>query len=159
MFATKTTTLSRFISLAAFLLSNVALAAPWSASVDQQQGGLPAISKGGASALSSAFVFWGKNWAWADMPSEFKVVALFEYAVAAKNQALNFDLASHIRKPSSHQLVWEFDLNARSTTSDVIGGGIAFNFDLTTFRAELGEPELLPANRGWTWGRAGGNRA
>ena len=156
MFATKATALFRFISLATCLLSNVALAAAWTASVDEQ--GLPAISRGGAGAVSSAFVFWGKNWAWAHQQMEFKVVAPFEYAVAGKNQALNFDFAGRIKKPSNRQLVWEFDLNARSTTSDVIGGGIAFEFDLANFRAELGEPELLPGNRGWAWGRAGGSR-
>lgn len=156
--ATKATAFFRFISLAAFLLSSVVHAASWTASVDQQQGGLPILSKGGVSALSSHFVFWGKNWAWADMSKEFKVIAPFEYSVAGKNQTLNFDFASHIKKPSNRQLVWEFDLNAHSMTADVIGGGIAFRFDLATFGAELGEPELLPANRGWAWGRAGGSR-
>jgi hypothetical protein len=153
-----TTALCRFISLTAFLISNVAVAASWTASVDQEQWGLPAISKGGASAVWSNFVFWGKSWTWADMTKEFKVVAPFEYSVTAKNRALNFDLSSRISKPSSKQLVWEFDLNAHSTTAVVIGGGIAFKFDLATFRAEMGEPELLPGNRGWGWGRAGGNR-
>lgn len=157
MLAVRASALFRFTALAAYALSNVAFAASWTASVDQQAG-LPALSKGGASALSSNFVFWGKNWASADMPREFKVVAPFEYAVAAKNQALNFDLATRIRKPTSQQLVWEFDLNARNTTLDVIGGGIAFKFDLATFRAELGEPELLPGNRGWAWGQAGRSR-
>lgn len=157
MFASKASAFFRFILLAAYLLSNVAFGASWTASVDQRQG-LPALSKGGASALSSGFVFWGKDWAWADTQAEFKVVAPFEYIVVGKNQALDFDLAGRIGKPSSQQLVWEFDLNARSTTPDVIGGGIAFKFDLATFGSELGEPELLPANRGWAWGRAGGSR-
>jgi hypothetical protein len=155
--AKKSRVLYRFIALAAYLLSNAACAASWTASVDQREG-LPALSRGGASALSSNFVFWGKNWAWADMPMEFKVVAPFEYSVVGKNQALNFDLSGRIRKPSSQQLVWELDLNPRSTTSNVIGGGIAFKFDLATFGSELGEPELLPANRGWAWGRAGSSR-
>lgn len=157
MFASKASAFFRFILLAAYLLSNAAFGASWTASVDQRQG-LPALSKGGASALSSGFVFWGKDWAWADTQAEFKVVAPFEYIVVGKNQALDFDLAGRIGKPSSQQLVWEFDLNARSTTPDVIGGGIAFKFDLATFGSELGEPELLPANRGWAWGRAGGSR-
>ena len=157
MFAAKASAIFRFISLAAYLLANAASAASWTASVDQQQG-LPAISRGGASALSSAFVFWGKNWAWAHQQAEFKVVAPFEYFVAGKNQALNFDLVSRIKKSPNQQLVWEFDLSARSTTSDVIGGGIAFKFDLASFGSELGEPELLPENRGWAWGRKGGSR-
>ena len=82
-------TLFRFILLAAFLLSNVGFGASWTASVDQREG-LLALSKGGASALSSAFVFWGQNWAWAGQQTQFKVVAPFEYIASGKNQALNF---------------------------------------------------------------------
>lgn len=147
----------RSILLVALLLSNAAFAASWIASVDQQDG-LPTLSKGGANGLSSTFVFWGKNWAWAQQQAAFKVLSPFDYAVAGKNQALDFDLVSRIKKLSNRQLVWEFALNARSTASDVIGGGIAFKFDLATFGSELGEPELLPANRGWAWGQAGRSR-
>jgi hypothetical protein len=125
--------------------------------VDQRQG-LPSVAKGGVSALSSAFTFWGKNWSWASQQSNFRVIGPFEYAVVGKNPALNFDLASHISKATDGQLVWQFDLNARSIAADVIGGGISFKFDLATFGSDMGEPELLPAGRGWAWGRAGGSR-
>ena len=147
----------RFISLTAYLLCNLACAASWTASVDQQEG-LPVLSRGGAGALSSAYVFWGNNRIGAQQQVEFRVIAPLEYAVVGKNQVLNFDLSSRIKKASNQQLVWEFDLNARSVTTGVIGGGISFSFDLATFGSELGEPELLPGNRGWSWGRAGGNR-
>jgi hypothetical protein len=129
----------------------------WIASVDQRNG-LPIISIGGVKALSSQFVFWGKNWAWAGMSSEFKVVAPFEYSIVGNDHALNFELKGNVRKPSNQQLVWEFDLEAPSATSDVIGGGIAFRLDQANFTSELGEPELLPDNRGWSWGHTGGSR-
>ena len=157
MFAAKPSALIRFISLAAYLLCNVAFAATLTASVDQRQG-LPAISRSGAVALSSAFAFWGKNWTFAGQRMEFNVVAPFDYTTSGNNRALNFDLVSRIRKSSNQQLVWEFDLNAPGTTADVIGGGISFRFNLATFGPELGEPELLADNRGWAWGRAGGSR-
>jgi hypothetical protein len=149
--------MKRLVALAAYLLSNAAFGAAWTASVDQGQG-LPALSRGGAIALSSAFMFWGRNWTSADQATQFKVLAPFEYSVAGTSQALDYDLTGRIRKPSNSQLVWEFDLQARSTTAGVIGGGIVFQFDLATFGTELGEPQLLPGNRGWAWGRAGGNR-
>jgi hypothetical protein len=139
------------------MLYSPVYAASWTANVDQQNG-LPAISKGGGTAMSSNFVFWGKNWAWAGLSTEFKVVAPYEYSLIGKDQALDFVLNAHITKPSNQQLAWEFDLDASSATSDAIGGGIAFKLDLTNFGSELGEPELLPDNRGWTWGRSDGNR-
>lgn len=149
--------LQRFIAAASFLLSGVATAASWTVSVDQEFG-LPTVTKGGASAMSGAFVYWGKNWAFVHQQAQFKVVAPFEYSFAGKNTAFNYDFTNRIRKASSQQLVWEFDMNARSTTSDVIGGGVVFNFDLAGVGAELGEPVLLPGNRGWAWGRSGGSR-
>jgi hypothetical protein len=158
MFATKTSVLSRIFVLATCVLSPAATAASWTVSVDQQQGGLPAIVKHGVSALSSKFVFWGNNWIWADMPIDFKVIAPFDYVITGNNQILNFDLAGRGKKSSSQQLVWEFSLNARSTSPNVIGGGISFKFELAVFGSELGEPELLPDNRGWAWGRADGSR-
>lgn len=125
------------------------------ASVNEPEG-LPGLSLGGGSAMSSGFVFWGKNWTWAGLNTQFKVVAPFEYAISGIDQPLNLDLSGRVTKPSDRQLVWTFDLSAAETKNDVIGGGIAFKFDLADFGSQLGEPALLPERRGWRWGRPGG---
>ena len=145
-----------FLIFTSFLWSPV-YAASWTVSIDQKHG-LPAISKNGGAAVSSSFVFWGKNWAWADLSPTFKVVAPYEYSIVGKDQVLNFALNAHVTKVSNQTLAWDFDLDAFGQVSDVIGGGIAFKLDLETFGSELGEPDILPNNRGWTWGRQGGNR-
>ena len=141
--------------LAACVLCRAALSAPWIASVDER-GGLPSLARGGAVVLSGTFSFWGKNWTWAEQESQLKVQGPFEYALAGKNPALNFDLSARVRKPSERELSWEFELQAREATPGAIGGGIVFTFEPES--AGLGEPELLAGNRGWTWGRAGGSR-
>ena len=156
MIAVALAVFARFFSLMALLLSNVAFAASWSANVDSQ--GMLEISKGGATAISSKFAFWEKNWAWANQPVDFNVVAPFEYTVAGKNKPLNFDLVGRVSRSSTKQLSWDFGLNARSTLTDVIGGGVVYQFNLESFKEEMGEPVLLPDNRGWVWGRAAGNR-
>jgi hypothetical protein len=145
----------RMVALAACLLCDASFAASWTAHVDEREG-LPVFAKGGASALSSSFAFWGRNWAWAGIETKFRVAAPYAYSIAGKNQALDFDLAARVRKSSNRELAWEFDFNALSRTADAIGGGIVFQFDLATFAAELGEPQLLAGNRGWAWGRVGG---
>src|SRR5262245_9663781 len=144
------------LPLLCFLASPLG-AAPWVASVDQRQG-LPTVSIGGAVAASSGFVFWQKDWAWTDLSTSFKVLGPFSYELSGKNLGLSFDLNARITRPSERQLVWTFDLDAHSTTPDAIGGGMSFRFDLANVGARLGEPELLPGNRGWAWGRAGGDR-
>jgi hypothetical protein len=144
------------IFLSSFVLSAPSVAS-WAVSADQRNG-LPKLTVDGITAVSADFVFWRKNWAWADLTPEFKVVAPFEYVISGTNVPLNFQLAGHARKTSSSQMVWQFELNAATTTLDVIGGGISFRLNLAEFRPQLGDPELLPGNRGWAWGRQGGNR-
>jgi hypothetical protein len=144
-----------FIIASLWTSAGSALAVPLTASVDQHEG-LPSLSVGGSAAMLSQFVFWGKNWTWAQLKSQFKVVGPFEYTISGTNQPLNLDLSGSVSKSADRQLTWKFDFNSSVTTPDVIGGGIAFRFDLSNFGSQLGEPELLANNGGWSWGRPGG---
>ncbi len=141
----------------ALVLAAHAPAAPWAVSVDPREG-LPSIAKGGANGLTSTFAFWGADWSWARHAVEFRVVAPFEYALAGTNAALDLAMQGRVNRAAERQLVWTLDFQARTAKSGVIGGGITFRFDLDTFGRELGEPDLLANNRGWAWGKAGGDR-
>lgn len=143
--------------VALVVLSPNVMAASWTASVSEKDG-LPLLTKGGATAFSAYYAFWAANWKWAGQRTDFKVIAPFDYSVLGKNQALNFDLSGSIKKPANNQLVWAFDLDAHGTVPDAIGGGIVFKFDLDSFGREMGAPELLPNNQGWSWGRQGKDR-
>jgi hypothetical protein len=123
-------------------------------SVDEKSG-LPQVAKGGIAAVTPNYAFWGLNWSWAGMDSTFKTVAPYHYTFSGKNKALEMDLSANISKPTGQQLVWAFQLDARSAGQNVIGGGMVFKFDLANFAAEMGEPVLLPGNRGWSWGSDG----
>ena len=157
MCTTKSRRLISSIILVACLFPNLAYAAAWTASVDERNG-LPALSKGGAAAITSDFVFWGKNWQWAGLDTRFNVVAPFEYSITGQSALLNLRLSSRVGREAPQRLVWTFDLDARSSLMDVVGGGFSFRFDRDNFGSELGDPELLPDNRGWSWGRPGGTR-
>lgn len=129
--------------------------ADWSAIVSEQDG-LPTLSKNGKSAMAASYAFWGSNWSWSDLSTDFNIAAPFQYSVSGNNKILNFDLHGKISSPSGNQLVWQFDIDARSTKGDA-KGGVVFKFDLNTFGKEMGEPNLLPGNQGWTWGKGTGN--
>ncbi|HJW25275.1 MAG TPA: hypothetical protein VJ576_10285 [Rhodocyclaceae bacterium] len=146
--------------LAAFalsLLAGFANGESWRVSVDTAQG-LPTVTRGGAPAVKSAFVFWAANWSWADTPTQFSVVAPYSYAVTGRNASLGFDLTNNAKKTAANQMTWNFDLNAAAPRYQIIGGGISFKFDLASFGAEMGPPVILPDRSGWAWGPAGGNR-
>src|SRR5262245_39118295 len=143
--------------LLACLVSDTSSAGSWSLSVDERNG-LPILSRGGAVAMTGIFAFWGTDWQWAGPSAEFKVEAPFEYSVVADSQPLNIHLIGSIKKSSDRRMIWEYDLNARSAVPDATGGGILFRFDLENVGGQLGEPEILSGNRGWSWGRPGATR-
>ncbi|MEG1039266.1 MAG: cellulase family glycosylhydrolase [Pseudomonas sp.] len=141
---------SALVSL--MLLSFTCVASDWRASVDERNG-LPVLTRGGGPAMISTFDFWGANWGWTWMPTTMKIDAPYRYTLSGSNKALEFDLNADIQKQSAQTMSWNFDLNAHSRQADIIGGGIVFNFDPGLIAGEMGDPVLLPDNRGWSWGK------
>lgn len=105
---------------------------------------------GGATVMTSDFIFWGGNSSWAPLDAQFKILSPFDYAVSGIEKPLNFSLSGKISKPSDRQLTWVLNLDAAATMSGVIGGGISFKFDRANFESQFGDPALLPDNRGLT---------
>ncbi len=132
-------------------------ASDWVASVDERSG-LPMLTRGGSPVLASTFTFWGSNWEWLYFASRFKANAPHSYSLEGQNKDLDFDLTAQIQKDGEQKLTWNFALDAHSTKSGVMGGGIVFKFDPALFAAEMGEPVLLPDNSGWAWENAQGRR-
>jgi len=114
--------------------------------------GLPVIVRGGARAVSPSLAFWGSDWSWAGVSTTFAVNAPFQYSFTAQNSNLDFDITVGISKVSEQQMALSFDLDARRSHSNIIGGGMVFKFDLSTFGAEMGNPTLLADRKGWAWG-------
>ena len=141
------------LALAVCLFFRPCSAATWTVGVDERNG-LPLVSKGGAPVVTSDFVFWEKNWQWAGPMTRFKVDGPFRYQVSGDSDPLSLHLDGRVEKASPRRLGWTFDLDAAKTLPDAVGGGLAFHFDLDSLGADLGDPVLLPGNRGWSWGHA-----
>lgn len=132
-------------------------AADWVARVDDRTG-LPMLEHGGTPAVASKFEFWESNWGWTNSTSRFEINSPYKYTLTGQNKTLDFDLTAQIQKEGEQKLTWDFDLDAHSVKSGVMGGGVTFNFDPALFDGEMGKPDLLPGNRGWSWGNAQGRR-
>ncbi|MGE8177017.1 glycosyl hydrolase family 5 [Pseudomonas fluorescens] len=132
-------------------------ASDWVSSVDERSG-LPMLARGGNPVVSSSFAFWGSNWEWTDLPTAFKVNSPYSYSLAGKNKNLDFDVTAQIKKEDEQKLTWNIALDAHSMKPDVIGGGIVFKFDPALYDEKMGEPALLPDNRGWSWGNTQSRR-
>ncbi|MDZ5738379.1 cellulase family glycosylhydrolase [Pseudomonas asiatica] len=128
-------------------------ASAWQVSVDEQNG-LPLVTRGGGPVMKAKFDFWAANWSWTGFSTTFKVVGPDHYMLQGKNKELDFDLAADIRKEQAQTLGWAFDLEAHSRQAGVMGGGMVFEFDPAQIAGGMGAPQLLPGNRGWSWGKA-----
>ncbi|MBO9551383.1 glycosyl hydrolase family 5 [Pseudomonas sp.] len=129
-----------------------AWASEWVVRVDEQNG-LPTLTHGGGPAFVPSFDFWGANWGWTGFYPALKVDGPYRYTLTGSNKDLDFDLKADIHKPQAQTLTWDFDLQAHSRQSNVMGGGIVWRFDPTLIAGEMGDPVLLPDNRGWAWGK------
>lgn len=127
-------------------------ASEWQASVDEQNG-LPMVTQGGGPVMKARFDFWAANWSWTGFDSTVKVNGPYHYTLQGKNKALDFDLTADIRKQQAQTLSWVFDLDAHSRQAGVMGGGLVFQFDPAHIAGDMGAPQLLPGNRGWSWGK------
>jgi hypothetical protein len=133
------------------LLFSTTTNASWSLEINER--GLPLIKNGGKPALQGKFSFWGEKWKWAGIKSRgFEINGPLDYSTTGTNKNLNFTLKSKINKTSSNQMNWAFELDAQSSQQNVVGGGIVFKLDVSSFLNDLGQPVLLPGNEGWQWG-------
>jgi hypothetical protein len=132
-------------------------AASWAASADYHSG-LPLISRHGTSVLGGNFVVWDQAKALPPQEWQLRVVGPFDYLLTGKYGTPDLVVSGRISRDSNHRMVWQLDLSSGRAQPNV-DAGIEFKFDLKGLGAGFGSPELLPGNRGWTWGRVGGTRA
>ena len=119
--------------------------------------GLPRLSKGG-DAMTAQPVFWGKGWKWVGTESQVTPAGPLDLSVKLRVDDLALTGTSMAKRSAPDTLSFSWNFEARRATGDAIGGGIMFRFELAAFAAVLGEPTLLPGNRGWAWGKPGGER-
>lgn len=113
--------------------------------------GLPRLVKGGE-VMSAGYAFWRADWAWANLEIRAKPTATFESAFDGMSASLGMVVTGTVARPAEGTLRWQWNFNASAPVSRAVGGGVVFRFD-DAWRSMLGDPILLPGNRGWRWGR------
>ena len=125
----------------------------WTSTIDEASG-LPVLQAGGGSADNPHFAFWGDHWRWAGMPLKVDLLAPGSYEASGSAKALGLDMKTRVaRQPQGWSVDFVFD--AAATVPGALGG-IVFRLDQANWNATMGDPVLLPDNRGWRWGREGG---
>ena len=134
-------------------ISNAVAAPQLTVTVNEKQG-LPEMTIGGKAIITSNFLFFGNNWAWADTQTNFKIESPLKYAIQGQNQSLGFTLNADIGKVNATSMQWNFILKANAAKTNVIGGGISFKFNSDSLvKQTMGQPEILADKSGWRWGQ------
>ena len=144
------------IGLLCAVVGHGACAAPlWTSSLDEASG-LPTLEAGGERAVAPGYAFWGDNWRWAPMSVKVDALAPGSWQASGADKALGLTLKTRVARLQEGGWTVDFAFDAGSGMANANGGGVVFRHDLATWGATMGEPELLPDNRGWRWGREGG---
>ncbi len=127
----------------------------WTSSLDEATG-LPALEAGGERADNPGYAFWGGQWQWAPMSVKLDTVAPGSYRADGVDKLLGLTMKTHVSRLPEGGWSVDFIFDAGAGVANAVGGGIVLRLDQATWNATLGDPVLLPDNRGWRWGRDGG---
>jgi hypothetical protein len=127
----------------------------WTTSLDEASG-LPIVEAGGAPAVKPSLAFWGPNWQFAYLKPVLAPSGPGRYTARSEGKRLDVTLVEQAERRPDGGWTLSFAMDGGAGTPGTSGGGLGFHFDLATWRATMGEPELLPDARGWRWGREGG---
>ena len=133
---------------------DAAARATWT--LDTDDGGTARVSYRGAKVMTFHYLFWGKNYAWADPIIRGSVssggVTRFELGV----DSLGLRLMGSVAKTGPTEVTFEYILEAKKDLDGIDGGGVEFNLNLDAVPAGRDGPALLADRRGFQWDAAPG---
>ncbi|HOL75814.1 MAG TPA: hypothetical protein PKY35_02195, partial [Candidatus Hydrogenedentes bacterium] len=112
----------------------------------------PLIKLNGEPLLKSVFVFWGRDWKWADCRIAGSTMQQGSYDVSGRVNDLGISIRAKIINEPENVLRYDFEFNAERSLADIMGGGLEFRLALSSSQLPkpLRNPELLD-DRGWRW--------
>lgn len=112
----------------------------------------PLIKMNGEVLLQCVFVFWGKDWKWADCRIAGSATQQGGYDVSGRVNDLGLSIRAKIINEPENVLRYDFEFNAERSLADIMGGGLEFRLALSSSQLPkpLRNPELLD-DRGWRW--------
>ncbi|MDX9753732.1 MAG: hypothetical protein RBU29_07205 [bacterium] len=101
----------------------------------------------------SHWVFWGKEWSWADVKMHVEPPAEHSaYTLTGTIANLGLTLRGTATLPQPREIQMNVEFTAAKTLSGITGGGLEFNLktEVPSLK-QVKHPELLPDQAGWRW--------
>jgi len=131
--------------------------AAWTLEIDD--GGTVRVSYRGSKVMTFHYLFWGKNYAWADPIVRNSLtsggVTRFELGV----ESLGLRMMGSVAKTGPGEVTFDYALEATKEMEGIDGGGLEFNLNLDAAPGGREGPTLLPDRRGFQWDAAPGGIA
>jgi hypothetical protein len=101
------------------------------------------------------YVFWGKNWSWAN-PEVKPSLSGGEDAFSVEVPAMGVTIDGRVRK-NTGELVFEYSVNTAEAKDGVVGGGMEFDLkaDAPVLADQAMDVTLRSGSHGFDWTRAG----
>jgi hypothetical protein len=133
---------------------DAAARAAWTLETDD--GGTVRVLFRGAKVMTFHYLFWGKNFAWADPVVRYSTtsggVTRFLLAV----DPLGLKISGSVAKTAPGEVTFEYAFEAAKDLQGIDGGGLEFNLNLDAVPNGHEGPTLLPERRGFQWDVAPG---
>jgi hypothetical protein len=133
---------------------DAAARAAWTLETDD--GGTIRVSYRGVKVMTFHYLFWGRNYAWADPIVRSSLtsggVTRFELGVAS----LGLRVLGAVAKTGPGEVTFEYALDASKDLDGIDGGGLEFNLNLDAVPVGREGPVLHADRRGFRWDAAPG---
>jgi hypothetical protein len=119
--------------------------------LDTDDGGTARVAYRGAKVMTFHYLFWGKNYAWADPIIRGSIsqggVTRFELGV----EPLGLRLLGSVAKTGPGEVTFDYTLDAKKDLDGIDGGGLEFNLNLDAVPTGHDGPALFSDRRGFQW--------
>ncbi len=131
----------------------------WEVSISPN--GLPEIRFRSAVVVTAGLPFWGAKWKYAGCRMNRGKASGGAIPFSGEVKNLGLKIEGSIVNDPANVLTYTWKVNAERDLRGIIGGGLEWKLrlDSPVLQApdkEVGEPALLPGNKGWTWPAPGG---
>lgn len=111
------------------------------------------VSYQGAPIVTSSYVFWGPDWAWAEATIQARLMSEGRWSLQGAVSELGLRIAGRIEQTAPEVFQITYEIAAERDLAGITGGGVEWRLATQSpaFDSRPQLPTLLLSNKGWHW--------